>query len=144
MEYPILIFGNQFIKKVLPEISRAKKSIDILVFFWTFQLHDLNDPVTLLVKELQDALGRGVKVRVLVNNDSVGAILENCGFEVRHCYTSKLMHPKVMLLDCETAVIGSHNYTMSGFTMNMEVSCIVKLNGQNNELSTFFNNLWGV
>jgi phosphatidylserine/phosphatidylglycerophosphate/cardiolipin synthase-like enzyme len=142
--YPTLIFGNQFIKKVLPEIKLCKKNIDILVFFWSFSLHDMSDPVSLLVKELQDALGRGVRVRVLVNNHKVGAMLEQCGFDTRHCYTSKLMHPKVMILDDKKAVIGSHNYTMSGFTLNMEVSAIIDLNGADNELSTFFTHLWGV
>lgn len=142
--YPKLIFGNQFVKKVCPEIRDAKNSIDIIVFFWTMNLTDLNDPVTLLIRELQDALNRGVKIRILGNNDSVLLKLEQCGFETKHCYTSKLMHPKCMLIDNETAVIGSHNYTMSGLTFNMEISTIIKLNGQNNELSTFFNHLWGV
>lgn len=142
--YPKLVIGNKFIKMVCPEIMLAKKNIDIIVFFWTLNLTDLNDPVTILIKELQNALGRGVRVRVLVNNDGVGAKLEQCGFDIRHCYTSKLMHPKAMIIDNEIAVIGSHNYTMSGLTVNMEISVISKLNGQDNELSTFFNHLWGV
>ncbi len=142
--YPKLVCGADFLKKVLPEIRLAKSSIDIIVFYWTFSLADENDPVTRLIKELQDALGRGVKVKILVNNDTIGMWLDKAGFDVRHCYTSKLMHPKAMLIDKKTAVIGSHNYTMSGFTLNMEISVITQFPDVDNDLSTFFKNLWGV
>jgi phosphatidylserine/phosphatidylglycerophosphate/cardiolipin synthase-like enzyme len=143
-KYPIYIFGNQFLKKVLPEIKDTKRTIDIIVFVWTFQLNDLNDPITILIKELQEALGRGVRVRILVNSESMGQVLNKCGFRVRVLYTSKLMHPKVMILDNNKAIVGSHNYSMSAFTQNLEVSVISTLDGENNELSTFFTHLWGV
>lgn len=142
--YPKLICGADFLKKVIPEIKKAQSSIDIIVFYWTFQLSDLNDPVTRLIHELQEAMSRGVRVRVLVNGDTIGHHLSLCGFDVRHCYTSKLMHPKAMLIDKKTAVVGSHNYTMSGFTLNMEISVIFQFPDEDNDLSTFFKNLWGV
>lgn len=139
-----LIIGNEFLKKVIPRIDSARESIDIVVFFWSFNEHDTTHPVSKLVLALQNALGRGVKVRICVNSENVLAQLYKMGFQCRHIYASKLMHPKVMIIDNEIAVIGSHNYTMSGLTLNLEVSCIVKLNGETNELSTFFSHLWGV
>lgn len=142
--YPQIILGNKFLKKVIPQIEQAQKSIDIIVFFWSFSEHDINDPVSRLVLALQKAQARGVKVRVCVNSEAVLAKLSNMGFNVRHIYVSKLMHPKVMIIDNITAIIGSHNYTMSGLSLNLEVSCIVKLDGDNNELLTFFSSLWGV
>lgn len=142
--YPQIIFGADFVKKVLPHIVSAREKIDIIVFFWSFNINDLNDPVTRLIAGLQDAVGRGVEVRVLVNSFSVGDRLTKCGFRVRHCYTSKLLHPKVMIIDGEKAVLGSHNYTVSGLTLNMEVSAIIPLDPDKNDLVTWFNNLWGI
>lgn len=142
--YPKIICGDKFLKMVLPEIENAKKSIDIIVFYWSFSFHDTSDPVSRLVLALQNAIGRGVRVRVLVNSEAVLYQLDKAGFDVRHIYASKLMHPKVMIIDNVTAVVGSHNYTMSGLSLNLEVSVIVKLNGDNNDLFTFFKNLWGV
>lgn len=141
---PKFIIGDRFVKTVCPLIKDSKKIIDIIVFYWTLSLNDLNDPVTIIIKELQEALGRGVVVRILVNNYKIGDKLSACGFRVRHCYTSKLMHPKVMILDKQTAIVGSHNYTMSGMSLNMEVSVIVKMKSVENDLCTFFNNLWGI
>lgn len=138
-----LILGNKFLKKVLPLIENAKKRIDIVVFFWSFSMNDLNDPATRLVKALQDAVGRGVEVRVLVNSDAVGVRLLQCGFRVRNIYSSRLMHPKVMIIDNQMAVIGSHNYTSAGLSQNLEVSCIIELTEKDNELVEFFNHLWG-
>lgn len=144
MAYPQIIYGNEFLKKVIPHINASRESIDILVFYWTFSINDLNDPVTRLISALQAAMGRGVVVRVLVNNDRVGDSLVALGFRVRHCYTSKLMHPKVMIIDSMKAVLGSHNYTTSGLTQNMEVSCVIPIERNNSDLQTWFNNLWGI
>lgn len=139
-----LIIGDKFLRKVIPHINSARESIDIIVFYWTFSIGDLEDPVTRLILALQEAVKRGVTVRILCNSFATGDRLTSCGFRVRHLYTSKLMHPKVMILDNEKAVIGSHNYTTSGFTQNMEVSVIVPLKDDKNVLTTFFNNLWGI
>lgn len=142
--FPIFVLGDKFLKKVCPFIDGAVSSIDIIVFYWTFNLSDLNDPVSILLKTLQDATSRGVRVRVLVNNERVGATLDKLGFDVRMLYTSKLMHPKVMIIDNLVCIVGSHNYTMSALSQNWEVSVINKLDGQNNDLVAFFSRLWGI
>lgn len=139
-----IIIGNTFLKKVLPLIKNAEKTIEIIVFYWSFDYNDEKDSASKLVKELQNAIGRNVKVKILVNSEAVAERLYKCGFDVRNIYSSRLMHPKVMILDKKIAVIGSHNYTMAGFENNLEVSYIVDLETSENDLQYFFNHLWGI
>jgi phosphatidylserine/phosphatidylglycerophosphate/cardiolipin synthase-like enzyme len=47
-----------------------------------------------------------------------------------------------MLLDNETAILGSHNYTQSAFTMNLELSVVLFRPPEIGRLILFFDNLW--
>ena len=47
-----------------------------------------------------------------------------------------------MIIDNEIAILGSHNYTMSAFTINYEVSVIIQDKEVVNRLKTYFENLW--
>jgi len=140
---PLLLIGGRFVPEVIELIHRAQETIDIIVFDWRLPVGDQYSPVDDLILALLRAKDRGVAVRILVANEAIGARLKLKGFEVRQVYTKKLMHCKVMLLDRVVAVVGSHNYTLSAFTLNMEVSVAVRLPEEPNELSLFFQQLWG-
>lgn len=142
--FPLTIIGSEFVEKVLPLVEEAKHTIDIIVFDWRLPVDAHPNPVAELLFALQKAVTRGVAVRVLVSNEAVGARLKKYGFEVQHLYTPKLMHCKLMLLDKVVAVIGSHNYTISAFTQNLEVSVAVHLKYAENDVALYFRNLWGI
>lgn len=141
---PEVVIGSRFLEKVLPRIAEARDTIDIMVFDWRIEDTPTDSPVQHLVSALHDATTRGVRVRILVNSEKVRIILKRFGFHVRVVYTRKLMHCKFMLIDEVLLITGSHNYTLSAFTLNHELSVIVYLEKPQNDANLYFANLWGV
>jgi len=137
------IIGSQFPKVVIPLIDKAKFSIDIVVFDWRWYPQDPGASVQLFNQAIVRASRRGVKVRAIANNDEIVNILNQNGCQAKRLLTSKLVHPKIMIIDEETAITGSHNYTQSAFQMNYEVSMILHGREEIQRLIDFFKNLYG-
>lgn len=137
-----LIIGSQFVKKVCPIIDQAKQTIDIIVFDWRWYALDPANPAQIFNQSIIRAVKRGVKVRVITNIVEVIDILKQQGCNVRKPITKNLIHPKVMIIDDKTIILGSHNYTQSAFTTNFEVSIVLDEIEQIQELKTFFTNLF--
>lgn len=136
------IIGKEFPKKVIPLIEQAKTSIDIVVFDWRWYPQDPGNPVQLFNQAIVRACRRGVKVRVIANNNEIISTLKSLGVQAKKLLTKNLVHSKLMLIDGETAIMGSHNYTQSAFTMNFEVSTILKGREELQRFVDYFNNLF--
>jgi phosphatidylserine/phosphatidylglycerophosphate/cardiolipin synthase-like enzyme len=138
----IPILGSEFVKKVVPLISAATKTIDIIVFDWRWYESDPGNPAQIFNAEIIKAARRGVVVRAVTNIAEVITILKTLKIDVRRPLTTRLIHPKIMILDHQTIVIGSHNYTQSAFTTNFELSVILKNPDCVPQFEQFFNNLF--
>jgi len=136
------IIGRQFVEKVIPLINEAKKSIDIIVFDWRWYANDAGSSVQLFNQSIVRAVRRGVRVRAIVNNSSILTTLVSLGCLARKLETKNLVHAKMMVLDSEIVVIGSHNYTQHAFTMNYELSVILRDEENISDFANFFNQLW--
>jgi len=136
------IIGKEFPKKVIPLIEQAKTSIDIVVFDWRWYPQDPGASVQLFNQAIIRAVRRGVKVRAIANNDEIVRILNQNGCEAKKLLTAKLVHPKIMIIDNELVVTGSHNYTQSAFQMNYEMSMILRGREEIERIIEFFNNLY--
>ena len=92
-------------------------------------------PVRDLLATLGAARARGIDVRVVLDlgrewdtgaisdkHREAQAILAAHGVPVVLDEIERTTHPKVVLVDAEHAVIGSHNWTRSAFVRNREVS----------------------
>lgn len=121
-------------------IAEAKSSVDIASFYWTLKNEDTNtsDPSALpgesLFEELLKLPGRGIKVRVAVNNpsaQSTGDIqeLENHGALVRKVdmlkLTSGVLHTKFWIVDKKDIYIGSANMDWRSLTQVKELGAII-------------------
>ena len=137
-----IIIGDQFLPKVLPLIASAKSSIKIIIFDWRVYVLKNAEPISQFNNALLDANKRGVKIQAIVSSPIVANQLKNLGLEANTLKNQKLVHAKMMLIDDLTAVIGSHNYSASAFSANLELSVIVTLPSADNELTSFFKNLW--
>lgn len=144
MQDPIVLIGKKYVEKVSQQIAAARQSIDIIVYDWRLRPSLPTHPVSLLVRALLDAQRKGVRIRALVNSADVQRNLKLYGIDAKVLQTQKLMHAKMMLIDNRVAVIGSHNYTQSAFTSNLEISLCCTFESQDNELTQYFKNLWGV
>lgn len=137
------IIGKEFPKKVIPLIDQAKTSIDIVVFDWRWYPQDPGASVQLFNQAIIRAVRRGVRVRAIANNDEIVRILNKEGCQAKKLLTQRLVHPKIMIIDSETVITGSHNYTQSAFQMNLEVSMILRGREEIKRILEFFNNIYG-
>ena len=119
------IIGKEFPTKVIPLIEAAKHSIKIIVFDWRWYPNDPANPVQLFSQAIIRAQRRGVRIQIIANDDSILAILKQQGCETKRPITKTLIHAKIILIDGEILVIGSHNFTQNAFTMNQEISVII-------------------
>ena len=98
-------------------INGAKKSLDVQAYLLTTQ--QIAGPIA-------SAHKRGVKVRVVMDNDKAGdqysaaTYLKNAGVDVRMDGEHKEAHNKVMLVDGKTILTGSFNFTRAAEENNAE------------------------
>lgn len=139
---PVAILGRKYPDVVIPLINSADYSLDIIVFDWRVYMGDSAGAIQDFNNAIFSAVERGVRVRALVNNDSVRAYLEGKGVDVKNYLSPKLLHAKMLIVDNTKIVLGSHNYTQSAFTMNEEVSVFFTLASEKNDFVNYFSRLW--
>lgn len=125
--------------RLRPIIRKAQDRIDIAVFFLTHK-H--------IVADLIDAYRRGVRVRVIL--DATGAkngytkheLLRAAGIAVKVEHWGGKMHMKSAVVDGETVITGSMNWTSSGDTKNDENTIIVHSPELAKQYEAFFDTIW--
>ncbi|MFV8748991.1 phospholipase D-like domain-containing protein [Nannocystaceae bacterium ST9] len=126
-------------REVRPLIQAASKRIDIAVFFLTHKL---------ITKDLIDAHLRGVEIRVIM--DATGAsngytkheLLRAVGIPVKIENWGGKMHMKSALIDGETLIVGSMNWTSAGEWDNDENTLIIRDAALAQQYQGFFDTLW--
>jgi phosphatidylserine/phosphatidylglycerophosphate/cardiolipin synthase-like enzyme len=133
-----IILGKEFPAKVIPLIRSAQHSIRILVFDWRWYPDFPDSPVQLFNQAIVQAKRRGLKVQAVINMADVVKQLRDLGVEARKIYSKDLLHSKVMIIDEQVAILGSHNYTQSAFGKNFEVSYILTEPEEVKKLTEYF------
>lgn len=136
------IIGSDFPKLVVPVIDAAEKSIEIIIFDWRWYPQDGSCPAQIFNQAIVRAARRGVEVRVIANNEDICQILRGLGCAAKRLVNKKLVHAKMMLVDKNICILGSHNYTQNAFTMNCELSVLMTSEATFSDFSKYFDNLW--
>lgn len=136
------IIGADFPKKVIPLLDSAKKNIDIAVYDWRWYANQPAHAVQQFNIALVRAVQRGVLVRAVVNTTEIVPQLKKVGIQARGLKDARTLHTKLILIDGELAIIGSHNFTRNAFGSNIEVSLAVGIPVEHDRLAQFFNNIF--
>lgn len=145
--------GFHYPQKVIPLINSAKSNIDILMYEWKWYGHESAGGVQKLNLAVVGAARRDVKVRALLNTEHMGhaitkingrtkSFLDRYGVDCKMGQFGGVVHAKMMLIDNNIAVIGSHNYSKAAFSRNQEVSVIISDRGYILDFIKFYNDLW--
>jgi len=136
------IIGKQFSEKVIPLIDEAKNTIRVVVFDWRWYPNDPGNPVQLFNQAIVRASKRGVNVQAIVNFDPLVKTLKDLGVNAKKLASANLLHTKLILIDDEVVVVGSHNFTSPAFTKNFELSVFFTDVEIGQELINYFNQIW--
>lgn len=110
-------------EQVLPLVKSAKSYIYIPAFYLTRKS---------IIYELIEAQKRGVDVKIIVDETSVKGkyvdidFMKSNGLDVKVENWAGKMHMKSMIIDDETLIIGSMNFTKQGENINDENCLIIK------------------
>ena len=124
---------------IRPLLKRARKRIDIGVFFLTHKA---------ITKDLIDAQRRGVEVRVILdataakNGYTKHELLRAAGIPVKVEVWGGKMHMKSAAIDGEYVVAGSMNWTSAGEWTNDENTLILRDPALAGQYHAFFDQLW--
>ncbi|TVQ93108.1 MAG: DUF1669 domain-containing protein [Deltaproteobacteria bacterium] len=127
------------VRAVRPHLQKAKKSIDVAVFFLT----DKN-----ITADLIAAHQRGVKVRILMdataatNGYTKHEVLRSAGIPVKIETWGGKMHAKSAVVDGKIIISGSMNWTSAGHRGNDENTVVIFSRSYGQAYLETFNKLW--
>ena len=145
--------AHHYPDRVVPYLDQAKDFIDILMYEWKWYSHEKAGGVSNVNYALIAASRRGVKIRCLLNAESMGHaitrinartinFLRPYGIECKFGQVGVVTHGKMVLIDKRVLVVGSHNFTKCAFTRNQEVSIIVDGVDEVKPYQAYFDTLW--
>jgi len=125
--------------RVRPLLQNAERSIDVAVFFLTHKG---------ITEDLVAAKQRGVKVRIIMdataatNGYSKHTLLRAAGVPLKVEDWGGKMHAKSAIVDGETVIVGSMNWTGAGESGNDENTLVFKSAAHGRAYQVWFDRLW--
>lgn len=132
----ILVNANYYYT-LLKELNNAQKSILVIMFVCVLN-EGKNHPIKKVLDILIAKAKKGLNVQVILDDDEELAgstrdfnknafnYLRRAGIDVRWDDIAKKSHTKLVVIDGESAFIGAHNWTISAFFHNREISVYLK------------------
>jgi phosphatidylserine/phosphatidylglycerophosphate/cardiolipin synthase-like enzyme len=147
------IIGSDYYRKVSPIISSASQKIDIIMYEWKWYSHEFAGGVQRLSNEIISKARENVKVRVLLNIESMGhaitkinsrtaSFLQQKGVIVKFGQVGVATHAKMVIVDDRFCVVGSHNFSKGSFTRNQECSVLIEGGEAIRPFIDYFKLLW--
>jgi len=152
--------GREYYLAVKEAVQEAKESIYMVMYQVSLRPYDKATKVYKLVEELIRAKERGVELKVILdqNIDFITGqdtykwaakgknawcfkVLKEAGIDVEYDDLTTYTHAKAIVIDNETVIIGSSNWSESAFTKNAETNVLIKSKGLANELIEYFNTI---
>ena len=145
--------ATDYPKVVIPLLQAAGHKIDVMMYEWKWYSHENAGGVEKFNLAFQAAARRGVKVRALLNIESMGhAItkinsrteqhLRMAGCEVKFGQIGVATHAKMLIIDDRILILGSHNISKGSFSRNQEASIVVEGGEAIRAYIDYFNLLW--
>jgi len=144
MPTTIPITGKQIAEKVIPLIKAAKHQIEIIVYEWRWYPGEPGINIQQFNNEIVNAVKRNVIVKAIAQPEKTRKILKENGIKTREFYLTKKIHTKMMIIDGQLAIVGSHNYTKNAFNLNEELSLITDDQEAMKRLKEYFQNIWSL
>ena len=127
--------GRDYLDAAREAMKSAQNSIRVMMFFSNYSSHSRN-AANILISELEAAKKRGLEVEIILetshteivnrgNRASAERLLEG-GIEAMFYPTFPVMHVKLVLIDDEVSIVGSHNWTNAAAYSNSESSALVR------------------
>jgi len=160
------ISGTKYFPAVKEALSKAEKSIYLVMFTMELSPYKKDSKVNQLVNALIEAKNRGVDVEVILDQNvdfvrmhpavserrvprflrgeakirSIRAykLLKDAGIRVYYDEPVKYTHAKAIVIDKSIVILGSTNWTESSFDKSIEANVLIKSKGLAEEILSYF------
>ncbi len=137
-----------FFPVVHEALSKAKRSIHIVAYELKYYPTFPGSSQNVIIEDLAAAKARGVEVLILVDDGSVNnsavQYLRQHGVSVKYDGKDVVTHAKLVVIDGETVIVGSTNFTYYGMEKNNEVDLLVVSSRAAAYFEEYFRSLWGI
>ncbi len=144
------LLKNDYYTRVCTLVQGAKESIYVLMYAIQVGKSEY-EPVNKLCQYLIEAHKRGVQVEIILehtyaqrdkllnkSNQKAFDLFYKEGIKVRFDDPKKTLHSKVIIIDGNTTILGSHNWTYTAFQRNNESSILIKSSKVAQEFLRYF------
>lgn len=132
----LLVVDNQYLSVAQSLVEQAKKEICISTFKLEINEKPRGRTLKKFFESLAGRISQGVKVKVLFNwhddqrsvaktNYYASTFLKGKGADVRFLKNNRCVHAKLLLVDREKALLGSHNLSIRSCESNFELSYLI-------------------
>ncbi|MEM4514412.1 MAG: phospholipase D-like domain-containing protein [Ignisphaera sp.] len=144
-----LLIDDDYYYTLLNILSKANKSIYIIMYAMKYDPNELNDPVNMLLYRVVNAYKRGLDVKVLLDDVTYTSYRETINYlkseevPIRLDRSNSITtHAKVVVVDDQYVFVGSHNWTESALKYNHEVTVLIKSDALAQQIKNYFEKLW--
>lgn len=148
-----VLFSGDLLPTLVTQIREAKESVWVVMFEWSWYPGQHTGTAQDINRELCIASKRGVKVRALLHNESIGRQLHRINrrtaqhlresrVEVKWGNTGTPLHAKVWIFDQARVIIGSHNISVRSVRTNIECSVLCDVECEVKRIVEWFEGLW--
>lgn len=143
---PKAVNDGDYFPVALDVLENAEDSIHIIIFevkyYDSFQ--DSNE--MFILYELVNAKKRGVDVKVITDqfytSDEAVQYLRDNGIDVKYDSSSVTTHSKLLIIDGETVIIGSTNWSYYSIDRNHESNVLIKSRSTAQQFEDYFEEIW--
>ena len=152
---------RQYYPLVIEKINNANRSIHMVMYEMKWYGNPEGDShgVSKLGVALVEAKKRGVDVKIILddgrgygfeNSDLVKwaqnwkDYFESYGVEVRFDWSNETTHDKLIIIDGETVIVGSTNWSTSALDYNHEANALIESKEVAEQYENYFNSLWNM
>ena len=148
-----ILIDEQFLPKAIEIVLSAQKSIDISTFKAEVNGKPRGRKLLTFFYALLKQAKAGVEIRFLLNktvpkghipasNNYTIAWLRNSKIKIRCLRDDRICHAKIIIVDREKAIFGSHNLSVKSCCNNFEVSYYETNQLKVTELLNAFDTVW--
>lgn len=136
------VIGGEYSTRLIKLLDSAERTVDIVMFQWKWYPNEPAHPLQMLNQAIVRASQRGVEVRVITAYQDIVDVLLSVKVKAKKYRHRGLLHSKLIIIDKEVVIQGSHNLTSSAMRSNVESSMIVPCVESAEHMTYFFNRLW--
>ena len=145
--------GNAYIQKLIDVVGQAQHTVDIMMFQWCWYKGRNHLHIQKFNQGVIGLLKRGVKFRVIMDKQTHGQsvtkqnlhtaeFLRENGARVKFGPQFPCMHSKIFIIDDNIVVLGSHNLSDRGTSMNEETSVLIYSRKVAMEYKRYYESVW--